>query len=112
VQGHNGREGVTGEHVKAARPVGGGATGLVSGLFYPRLLRVPTSVCVVVARDRTAAGERDSRDDCRQRHCCDAVLRDPADPEQLRPEFDSGDHIHTNAAGYAAMADAVDVSGL
>lgn len=40
----------------------------------------------------------------------DAVLRDEAERQQLRPEYDSGDHIHPNAAGYNAMADAVDVA--
>jgi lysophospholipase L1-like esterase len=39
-----------------------------------------------------------------------AALRDPDDPDQLRPAFDSGDHLHPSAAGYAAMADAIDVS--
>jgi len=34
----------------------------------------------------------------------DVVLRDPAHPTQLRPRFDSGDHIHPNDAGYRAMA--------
>ena len=38
----------------------------------------------------------------------DAALRDPARPTRLRPGFDSGDHLHPNAAGYAAMAAAVD----
>ncbi len=37
----------------------------------------------------------------------DAALRDPAHPLQLRHEFDSGDHIHPNDAGYRAMASAV-----
>jgi lysophospholipase L1-like esterase len=39
----------------------------------------------------------------------DAVLRDPSDPTRLRPEFDSGDHLHPNDAGYKAMADAIDL---
>lgn len=39
----------------------------------------------------------------------DAVLRDPAHPSQLLPEFDSGDHLHPNDAGYAAMASAIDL---
>jgi lysophospholipase L1-like esterase len=39
----------------------------------------------------------------------DAVLRDPSDPTRLRPEFDSGDHLHPNDAGYRAMADAIDL---
>jgi lysophospholipase L1-like esterase len=37
----------------------------------------------------------------------DAALRDPAHPLQLRPDFDSGDHIHPNDAGYRAMAAAI-----
>jgi lysophospholipase L1-like esterase len=39
----------------------------------------------------------------------DAALRDPAHPTRLRSEFDSGDHLHPNDAGQAAMASAVDV---
>ena len=37
----------------------------------------------------------------------DAALRDPAQPLRLRPELDSGDHIHPNDAGYRAMAAAI-----
>ena len=40
----------------------------------------------------------------------DAVTRDPRAPERLRPEFDSGDHIHPNDAGNAAMAEAIDTA--
>jgi lysophospholipase L1-like esterase len=40
----------------------------------------------------------------------DAVTRDPAHPTRLKPEFDSGDHIHPNDAGNQAMADAIDLS--
>jgi lysophospholipase L1-like esterase len=39
-----------------------------------------------------------------------AAVRDPSDPDGLRPEFDSGDHLHLSPAGYAAMADAVDLT--
>lgn len=42
----------------------------------------------------------------------DAVLRDPANPSRLRPDFDSGDHIHPNDAGNQAMADFVQLSVL
>jgi lysophospholipase L1-like esterase len=42
----------------------------------------------------------------------DAATRDPAHPERLRPDLDSGDHIHPNDAGNAAMAAAIDVSVL
>lgn len=37
----------------------------------------------------------------------DAALRDPADPQRLNPAYDSGDHLHPNDAGMAAMAAAV-----
>ena len=40
----------------------------------------------------------------------DRLTRDPAHPDQLRPEFDSGDHLHPSAAGYAAMGGAIPVS--
>lgn len=42
----------------------------------------------------------------------DATLRDPADPHRMRPVYDSGDHLHPNDLGYAAMADAVDLGRL
>lgn len=34
----------------------------------------------------------------------DLQLRDPAHPSRLRPDFDSGDHLHPGDAGYAEMA--------
>ncbi|CAG4926457.1 SGNH/GDSL hydrolase family protein [Paraburkholderia gardini] len=37
----------------------------------------------------------------------DAALRDPAQPDRLRKDYDSGDHIHPSNAGYTVMADAV-----
>ena len=40
----------------------------------------------------------------------DAVLRDPAHPDKLLDRFDSGDHLHANDAGYAALAAAVPLS--
>jgi len=42
----------------------------------------------------------------------DAAVRDPANPQSLLPAFDSGDHLHPNDAGYAAMANAVNLSTL
>ncbi len=42
----------------------------------------------------------------------DAVTRDPADPSRLLAAYDSGDHLHPNAAGYHVMADAIDLSTL
>jgi lysophospholipase L1-like esterase len=40
----------------------------------------------------------------------DAATRDPRQPAQLKPEYDSGDHIHPNDVGNAAIADAVDAA--
>jgi lysophospholipase L1-like esterase len=37
----------------------------------------------------------------------DALMRDPAHPDRMRAEVDSGDHIHPSLAGYRAMAEAV-----
>jgi lysophospholipase L1-like esterase len=37
----------------------------------------------------------------------DGAMRDPASPTRLRPAWDSGDHIHPNAEGNEAMANAV-----
>lgn len=38
----------------------------------------------------------------------DAALRDATDPQVLNAAYDSGDHLHPNAAGTQAMAQAVD----
>ena len=40
----------------------------------------------------------------------DKVIRDPAAPQKMLAAYDSGDHLHTNSAGYRAMANAVDLS--
>lgn len=40
----------------------------------------------------------------------EAATQDKANPKKLRAEFDPGDHLHLNDAGYQAMADAVDLS--
>jgi lysophospholipase L1-like esterase len=40
----------------------------------------------------------------------DKVARDPAHPERLLPEYDSGDHLHPSPAGYSAMGAAVPLS--
>jgi lysophospholipase L1-like esterase len=37
----------------------------------------------------------------------DKATRDPSNPHQFLPAYDSGDHLHPNDAGYAAMANAV-----
>ncbi len=40
------------------------------------------------------------------------AVADPSDPDRLNPAYDSGDHLHPNAAGYGAMAAAVDLGAL
>lgn len=40
----------------------------------------------------------------------DALVRDPHHPENIAPIYDSGDHIHPNAAGHAAMGNAIDLA--
>jgi len=40
----------------------------------------------------------------------DEVIRDPKMPSRMKPEYDSGDHLHPGDAGYAAMAAAIDLA--
>ena len=42
----------------------------------------------------------------------DAAVRDPQHPSQFREGFHSGDHLHPSAAGYKAMADAIDLASI
>lgn len=42
----------------------------------------------------------------------DALLRDPSYPLRIRPDLNSGDHIHPNDKGYAVMAAAVPTAWL
>jgi len=39
----------------------------------------------------------------------DEFLRDPNEPTKFLPEFDPGDHLHPNDAGYEAMANSIDL---
>ena len=40
----------------------------------------------------------------------EAAVRDAANPKHIRAEFDPGDHLHPNNAGYEAMANAIDLT--
>ncbi|HWE11096.1 MAG TPA: SGNH/GDSL hydrolase family protein [Solirubrobacteraceae bacterium] len=40
------------------------------------------------------------------------TVAQPGHPERFRPAFDSGDHLHPNAAGYQAMADVINLAML
>jgi lysophospholipase L1-like esterase len=42
----------------------------------------------------------------------DRLMRDPARPDHLAARYDSGDHLHPNEAGFAAMAAAIDLQVL
>jgi lysophospholipase L1-like esterase len=39
----------------------------------------------------------------------DAAVRDPVHPDHIAPQFDVGDHLHPNDAGYRRMGEAVDL---
>ena len=39
----------------------------------------------------------------------DKATSDPVNPLMFAPQYDSGDHLHPKDAGYAAMADAIDL---
>lgn len=40
----------------------------------------------------------------------DKAMRDPSQPDRLRPAYDCGDHLHPSPAGYHAMGGAVPLS--
>ena len=42
----------------------------------------------------------------------DRALRDPYDPRRLRPDYDSGDHLHPSDQGFGKMAETVDLTSL
>jgi lysophospholipase L1-like esterase len=39
----------------------------------------------------------------------DAAVRDPANPNKLLAEYDTGDHLHLSVAGYQKMAEVIDL---
>ena len=43
-------------------------------------------------------------------HGYHAVWRDPEDPSRIKPDFDFGDHMHSNDAGYSALANSIDLT--
>ena len=78
---------------------------LNAGIGGNRLLRDENGVNALVRFDRDVAaqpGETSKKYDAVLDFA--AVIRDPNKPTRLRPEFDPGDHVHPNAAGYLAMA--------
>ena len=70
------------------------------GYFTPDKERIRQSVNRWIRSDSGADGVIDF----------DATLRDAEHPSRLRPDYDSGDHIHPGDVGYRAMANAIDLS--
>jgi lysophospholipase L1-like esterase len=58
-------------------------------------------------REAVNAWLRSSKDPFDQLLDLDATMRDPKNPSQLLPAYDSGDHLHPGPVGYKAMGDAV-----
>lgn len=54
---------------------------------------------------RNNAGHRDGFDGVVD---FDRAIQDPAQPNHIRPIYDSGDHVHPNDAGYQLMANTID----
>jgi lysophospholipase L1-like esterase len=42
----------------------------------------------------------------------DAVVRNPSDPTRIDPQYDGGDHLHLNLAGYKKLGEAIDLAKL
>jgi phospholipase/lecithinase/hemolysin len=40
----------------------------------------------------------------------DAALADPKNPARMKPEYDSGDHLHPGQAGHKAMGEVIDLT--
>ncbi|GGM90548.1 hypothetical protein GCM10011609_29450 [Lentzea pudingi] len=40
------------------------------------------------------------------------VIRESADPQRIRPDYDEGDHLHPGDKGFEAMAKAVQLATL
>ncbi|MER2264448.1 GDSL-type esterase/lipase family protein [Methylobacterium oxalidis] len=63
-----------------------------------------------IIRGRVNAYLRGSESGCDGILDQDAAIRDPADSTRFNRAFDSGDHLHPNDAGHAAIAAAVDLA--
>jgi lysophospholipase L1-like esterase len=90
-------------HARGLRIFGGTISGFGgSFLFTPQREAVRLAVNSWIRDSRTFDGFFDFA----------TALADPANPAALRPAYDSGDHLHPNDAGCAAIANAVEINSL
>ncbi|WP_329235905.1 SGNH/GDSL hydrolase family protein [Actinoallomurus sp. NBC_01490] len=90
-------------HARRLRVIGGTLTPFRGSVYYsPREELVRRAVNAWIRRSGTFDAVIDF----------DALVRDPADPRRLFPPYDSGDHLHPNDAGYAAIGNGVDLGAL
>ena len=85
-------------HAHGIQVMGGTLTAIEGSAYYNDAAE---SVRVAVNQWIRSGGAFDSVVDF------DAATRDTASPRKFRAEFDSGDHLHPNDAGYKAMAEAL-----
>jgi lysophospholipase L1-like esterase len=81
---------------------------VVCGTLLPFEGSFYSSVETERMRQQVNAWLRDGRE-CDALIDFDQAMRDPANPRRLRVQFDSGDHLHPNDAGYRAMAASIDL---
>ena len=82
---------------------------MIGATLTPANPRVPFTAVLEARRAAVNAfirssGEFDSTIDF------DMATRDPANPLQFLPSYDSGDHLHPGDTGYRAMGDAIDLT--
>jgi lysophospholipase L1-like esterase len=98
---HGYRQFVTRAHALGIKVIGATMTpALHAGYMSPAKERTRLAVNAAIRNDRIFDGVVDF----------EAVVRNPAVPSDLRPEFDPGDHLHPNDAGLRAMGDAVNLT--
>ena len=87
-------------HARGVKVIGATLTPFEGGFYYtPQKDALRTTVNAWI---RTAGAFDDVID-------FDLLVRDPGHPGKLRPEFDSGDHLHPSEKGYRAMGEGIDL---
>jgi lysophospholipase L1-like esterase len=103
IDGH--REMIRAGHARGIKMIGATVTPYEGGQFYTA---TGEQLREEVNRWIRTSGEYDAVVDF------DRAVADPADPgrNRIRTEYDSGDQLHPNDAGYRAMAEAIDLKAL